>query len=99
MKIDFICIMNQNSPGSELNIMNGVFMFGLPGFRESHPVAALVSGNRNLKLAPKLFYPYLTPFGTGPLCFLINAFSRLCCLGQPLAGLNSLSGGITTKLK
>ena len=91
--------MNQKYTGSLLNIMKGVFMFGLPGFRESHPVAAFVSGNRNFKRAPGQFYPCLTPNGAGPVCFLINAYSRRYCMGQAPAGLYSLSGGITTILK
>jgi hypothetical protein len=49
--------VNQSYPGLWLNIMKSVFMFGLPGPKESCPVAAFEEGNRNLKLTPVILIP------------------------------------------
>ena len=57
-------------------------MFGLPGFRESNPAAAFISGNRNLKPAPGLQNSCSTPFGEGVLSLLnLNLFTL------PLSGM------------
>jgi len=58
----FACV-NQFHPGLELNIVNRVFRFGVPGLRELYRGTAFRKGNRNLELTPATVHPGVFLYG------------------------------------
>jgi hypothetical protein len=59
-----------------------VLMSGLPGFRESNPASAFISGNRNLKPAPGLQDLNSAPFGGGSLLFVLTILIHTSLAGN-----------------